>query len=257
MYYNLLISFNIGIVLTVLLVFGILQWLHIPTGSFLDWVIAVAIFEWLLVVVTVPWNIHFEAKEVIAEAAQSAEKGIKIDRKQVNYADMVAKRSFFVAIALHLLSAIGFYILAATGISAIGYISSGAALLLTFLRPAIRAYEYLAMRLAMIREQIKYPREDIVELRDRFNILEASVKRLEETLNTEYPDSWASMQYRQLESVRSDLTRTSANLEELRSLNQAEHQRLSQEAQQAISQLTADTQFLDRVREIIRFFKSA
>lgn len=257
MYYNFLLSFNIGIVFTVLLVFGILQWLQVPTGSFLDWVIAVAIFEWLLVVVTVPWNIHFEAKEAIAEAAQSVEKGITIDRKQVSYAETIAKRSLFVAIALHVISAMGFYLLAATGISAIGYISSGAALLLTFLRPTVRAYQYLAMRLAMIREQFKYPREDIVELRDRFNILETTVKRLEETLNTEYPDSWASMQHRQLEAVRSDLTRTSANLEELRSLNQAEHKRLSQEAQQAISQLTADTQFLDRVREIIRFFKSA
>ena len=74
-----------------LLAFGILQWLHIPAGSFLDWVIAVAIFEWLLVIVTVPWNIHFEAKAVLDEAAVSAQKGIKVDEKQVEYAKVVAK----------------------------------------------------------------------------------------------------------------------------------------------------------------------
>ena len=95
MVYSYFISFNLGIVFLVLLVFGILQWLHIPAGSLIDWIIAVAIFEWLLAIVTVPWNIHFEAKEVIAEAAQSAEKGIKVDQKQVKYAQMVAKRSFF------------------------------------------------------------------------------------------------------------------------------------------------------------------
>ncbi|HEY9300295.1 MAG TPA: hypothetical protein VIQ31_28830, partial [Phormidium sp.] len=83
MYYSV-ISINVGIVFSVLLVFGILKWLQIPTGSFLDWVIAVAIFEWLLAVVTIPWNIHFEAKEVIAEATKSAEKEIKIEQKQVN-----------------------------------------------------------------------------------------------------------------------------------------------------------------------------
>jgi hypothetical protein len=179
MYYNF-IGINFGIGILVLLVFGILQWLHVSVGSFLDWVIAVAIFEWLLAIVTVPWNIHFEAKTVVDEAAVSKQKGIQVDDKQVEYAKVVAKRSLIVAIALHLLSAAGLYLLAATGISIIGYISSGAALLLTVLRPAVRIYEYLAARLAMIRQELTYPREDVWELRNRFTTLEETVKRLEE-----------------------------------------------------------------------------
>lgn len=256
MYYSV-ISINIGIVFSVLLVFGILKWLQIPTGSFLDWVIAVAIFEWLLAIVTIPWNIHFEAKEVIAEATESTEKGIKIDQKQVNYAQVIAKRSLFAAITLHLISALGFYTLAVLGISAIGYLGSVAALLLTILRPAVRAYQYLAARLTMIREQVKYPREDILELRNRFRELEATVQRIEENLNPEYPDSWVATQKRQGEATRHDLNRIAANLEELKANNQAEHNRLSREAEQIIAQLSTDGQFLDRVREIIRFFKSA
>ncbi|MFB2878473.1 hypothetical protein [Floridanema aerugineum] len=256
MYYSV-ISINIGIVFSVLLVFGILKWLQIPTGSFLDWVIAVAIFEWLLAIVTIPWNIHFEAKEVIAEATESTEKGIKIDQKQVNYARIIAKRSLFIAITLHLISAIGFYTLAVLGISAIGYLGSVAALLLTILRPAVRAYQYLAARLTMIRQQVKYPREDILELRSRFTQLEATVQRIEENLNPEYPDSWVARQQRQGEATRHDLNRIAANLEDLKANNQAEHNRLSREAEQAIAQLSTDGQFLDHVREIIRFFKSA
>ncbi|MBE9226592.1 hypothetical protein IQ264_14280 [Phormidium sp. LEGE 05292] len=256
MYYSV-ISINIGIVFSVLLVFGILKWLQIPTGSFLDWVIAVAIFEWLLAIVTIPWNIHFEAKEVIAEATESTEKGIKIEQKQVNYARIIAKRSLFAAITLHLISAIGFYTLAVWGISAIGYLGSAAALLLTILRPAVRAYQYLAARLTMIRQQVKYPREDILELRNRFRELEATVQRIEEKLNPEYPDSWVATQQRQWEATRHDLNRIAANLEELKANNQAEHNRLSREAEQAIAQLSTDGQFLDHVREIIRFFKSA
>ncbi|XWK89009.1 MAG: hypothetical protein U7127_02770 [Phormidium sp.] len=256
MYYSV-ISINIGIVFSVLLVFGILKWLQIPTGSFLDWVIAVAIFEWLLAIVTIPWNIHFEAKEVIVEATESTEKGIKIEQKQVNYAQVIAKRSLFAAITLHLISAIGFYTLAVLGISAIGYLGSAAALLLTILRPAVRAYQYLAARLTMIRQQVKYPREDILELRHRFRELEATVQRIEENLNPEYPDSWVATQKRQLEATRHDLNRIAGNLEELKANNQAEHNRLSREAEQAIAQLSTDGQFLDHVREIIRFFKTA
>lgn len=256
MYYSV-ISFNLGLVTLVLLTYGILQWLHIPAGSFIDWVIAVAIFEWLLAIVTVPWNIHYEAKAVLDEAAMSTQKEVAVDEKQVEYARVVAKRSLIVAIALHLLSAAGLYILAATGISVIGYISSGAALLLTALRPAVRTYEYLAARLAMIRQEFKYPREDIWELRNRFSTLEQTVQRLEEQLDPEEPYSWVTTYQRFQEETRQELARLTASLEELRATNETQHQRLSREAQNAIAQLSTDGQFLDHVREIIRFFKTA
>lgn len=257
MYINFFISSIAGIVIVVLTAFGLLQWLHIPAGNFLDWVIGGASFWWLLVIVTVPWNVHFQAKEVLAEAAQSKEKGIPVDEKQVKYVTVLAKRSLWVAIALHLFSAVGLYTLAATGISTVGYISSGAALLLTILRPAIRAYEYLYTRLTMIRQEWKYPREDIVELRDRFSILEQKIQSLEEQLNPEQSYSLPATQQRFAEETRRDLARIAANLEELRATNQTEHERLAREARTAIAQLSTDGQFLDHVREIIRFFKTA
>ncbi|MDZ7993275.1 MAG: hypothetical protein RM022_032230 [Nostoc sp. EfeVER01] len=257
MYINFFISSIAGIVVVVLAAFGLLQWLHIPAGNFLDWVIGGASFWWLLVIVTVPWNVHFQAKEVLAEAAQSTEKGIPVDEKQVKYVTLLAKRSLWVAIALHLFSAVGLYTLAVTGISTVGYISSGAALLLTILRPAIRAYEYLYARLAMIRQEWKYPREDIFELRDRFSILEQKIQSLEDQLNPEQPYSLSATQQRFAEETRRDVARIAANLEELRATNQTEHERLGREARNAIAQLSTDGQFLDHVREIIRFFKTA
>jgi len=240
-----------------LLVFAILQWLHIPAGSFIDWVIAIAIFEWLLLIVTVPWNIHFEVKEVLAQAAESTEKGIAVDDKQVKYVTVLANRSLWAAIGLHLFSAIALYALAAAGISAIGYLSSGAALLLTVLRPAIRSYQYLAARLTAIRSQFLHPREDILELRSRFADLEFTLKNLEAKFNWEDPNSWVSLQDRQQEATRTEVTRLAASIENLKAANQAEHAKLARDAESAIAQLTDDGQFLNRVREIIRFFKEA
>ena len=63
-----------GIIVVVLVAFGVLQWFHIAAGNFLNWVIGGASFWWLLVIVTVPWNVHFQAKEVLAEAAESIKK---------------------------------------------------------------------------------------------------------------------------------------------------------------------------------------
>ncbi|ULP73762.1 hypothetical protein BDGGKGIB_03422 [Nodularia sphaerocarpa UHCC 0038] len=257
MNFRFVINSIVVIALAVLLGFGGLQWFQIPAGNFLDWVIGGASFWWLLVIVTVPWSVHFQAKEVLAEAAQSTEKQIPVDDKQVNYVRVLAKRSLWVAIGLHLFSAVGLYILAATGISAVGYISSGAALLLTILRPAIRAYEYLYARLAMIRQEFQYPREDVMELRNRFYHLDDAVKRLEEQLNPQLDYSLPANQQRFTEETRRDLARITASLAELQATNQVEHERLAREARSAIAQLSTDGQFLDHVREIIRFFKTA
>ena len=250
-------GFGAGTGIFLLLVFAILQWLHVPAGSFIDWVIAIAIFEWLLLIVTVPWNVHFEAKEVLAQAAESTKRNIAVDHEQLKYVNVLVSRSLFVAIALHLGSAIVLYALAATGISAVGYLSSGAALLLTIMRPAIRGYQYLAQRLITIRSQFLYPREDIVELRSRFANLESTVKDLANQFSSNNPNSWVAVQEREQQATTRELTNLSASLQSLRSTNQAEHIKLARDAESAIAQLTDDGQFLNHVREIIRFYKEA
>jgi hypothetical protein len=246
-----------GFAILCFLLFGLLRWLQIPTGNLVDWLIGIASFWWLMVIVTVPWNIYFDAKEVIAEANLSKEKKIPVDEKQLKYAIRVSRGSILVAIALHLLSGIGLYLLAATGISVVGYVSSGATLLLTILRPTIRAYQYLARRLRMIREQIKYPREDVLELRGRFEQLTQEVKFLSAQLDPEKEDSFVTTQQEAWQNVRQDLARLRATFDQAQANNEIEHEKLSREAKSAIAQLTEDGQFLDHVREIIRFFKTA
>ena len=250
-------GFTVGLVVLLLLAFSILQWLHVPAGNFLDWVIGGVTFWWLLLIVTVPWNIHFEAKEVLAEAEESRKKNIKVEEEQIKYVKAIAKSSLIAAIVLHFLSTIGLYALAIFSISAVGYVGSAAALLLTILRPAVRFYQYLAVRLSMIRREFRYPREDIEQLRNRFDNLEIRVTEIEEKLNLKNPNSWAAMQEQYRQKTEKDLTRLATAMEDLKVTNQAEHLRLEREAQNAISQLSADAQFLDRVREIIRFFKEA
>ncbi|MBD2019751.1 hypothetical protein H6F43_06060 [Leptolyngbya sp. FACHB-36] len=254
------LGFGVGLMvflLLMLLTFAGLQWLQLPVGNLVDWLIGGASFAWLVLIVTVPWNIHFQAKAVLADAEASKEMDIPIDRQQLSYVRSLAQRSFWIAIVLHLVSALGLYGLSATGLSPIGYISSGAALLLTVLRPTIAAYQYFADRLSRIGEAFVYPREDVVELRQRVVQLETSVKQLEDQLNSDLSDSWAATQQRNWNESRAGLAQVSATLETLRATNLAEHDRLSHESRHAIAQLSTDSQFLEHVREIIRFFKAA
>lgn len=243
--------------LIILAGYGAVSWVDIATIQFVDWIMSLAIFGWLVTITTVPWNVHFQAREVVAEINLSLEKGIHIDPEQRQYAVMVGRRSLWVALALHGVSAVGLFALAWWHISAIGYLGSLAALLLTVLRPSIRAYSFLAKRLSMIQRQCNYPREDVLELRGRMAMQEKLTESLTQRLNLEDPTSWISDQQRQWESIRQDLNRVMTALETFKVNNQVEHQQLASDAENAIANLSEDAQFLNQVRELIRFVKTA
>ncbi|MGB3694825.1 MAG: hypothetical protein WA865_11430 [Spirulinaceae cyanobacterium] len=250
-------GYSFGLGFLVLCVFGILQWLHIPAGNLADWLIGIASFWWLIAIATIPWNIYFEAREVLVEANTSQEKGLTVEPQKTSYVKKLVRWSLIVAIALHFLSAVTLYILAAAGISVVGYVSSVATLLLTALRPAIRGYQYLAARLAMIRREIKYPREDVLELRQRFTIIEEQIRNLTSKTDLKQANSPLSQIKSDTQENRHNLNKLRATLEQLEARNEVEHQRLLRESQSAIAQLTEDSQVLNHVREIIRFFKAA
>ncbi|NJN74063.1 MAG: hypothetical protein HC799_15245 [Limnothrix sp. RL_2_0] len=250
--YVSVVSYGFGSGFLALLTFFVLQWLHIPVGNLVDWLIGIASFWWLLAVVTIPWNIYFEAEETKAEAKISQQKNIAVDEEQLTYVGKISRWSLIGAIALHIISALGLYTLAAWGISAVGYVSSFAVLLLTILRPAVRGYQFLALRLMNIREQIQYPREDVLELRCRVTDLEAMFKNFSETadkMNETHQEEWRTL--------RQDLAKFRANLEQFQASNEAAHRQLAREAEGAIAQLSEDSQALNHVREIIRFWKQA
>ena len=248
---------SVALTLLVLLMFVTLSWMNVPTGRFLDWVVGLLCFWWLLVIATVPWNMYFQAKEVLADAAMSKAKAIPVKAEDVAYVAHLAKRSFMIAVILHVVSALALYLLAAFGVSRVGYVASGMALLLTGLRPAIRAYEYVYRRLIAIRQEIKYPREDVLELRRRVITLEETVKALKYQMTPEKPDSWVTTQHQHLQATQDELTRVRLALEAVRLKNQTDHEHLAREAERAIAQMTRDGEFLDHVREIIQFIKSA
>lgn len=251
------LSYCFGLALVTILTFAAIRWLNVPTGHFIDWIIGTLTAWWLLVIVTVPWNVYFEAKTVAAEAAHSASIGIIVDQKQIKYVNRLERNAMIVSISLHVFSAAGLFCLSACGITPVGYIGSAAALLLTAVRPSVRAYEYLWERLVAIKHQVKYPREDVIELRQRTQTLESKVESLEHQLDPAKPKSFARQQTQVLEEIRDKLHTVATTQNRLQDENEREHAKLLREGQNAIAKLSADSQFLDHVREIVRLIKSA
>ncbi|MCB1157708.1 MAG: hypothetical protein KDK45_09410, partial [Leptospiraceae bacterium] len=139
----------------------------IGSGEFMDWLVGSLSLIWMFFVVTIPWNSFFKAREIVYEAEVSRLKNINIQEDGLVFAQKVAKRSLAVSVLLHIASAVLLFWVSYTHISVVGYYSAVLILLLTFLRPGIRFYEYLHKKLEMIREEFHYPREDVALLKQK------------------------------------------------------------------------------------------
>ena len=241
----------------VLLVFAGLHLLHLPAGTLVDWLAGIGVFWWLTAVVVLPWDTHFAALDVLEEARQSREKGMTVNEESVRFARQLARRFLWLAIGLHLFSALVLYLLAHYQLTVVGYAASVVALALTFVRPAQRAYAHLSRRLQALHHQIRYPREDVVELRERVLLLETEFKAVQTSLDPNEPDSWAQQQQQQLGSLHQLADRLDARLTELTRQNSRDHEALARQSAADIARLSEDAQFLNQVRELIRFVKSA
>ena len=239
-----------------LLAYAVTVHLGVSAGHFGDWVVAVLAGAWLLTVVVVPWDVYFRARAVLADAEPTRARGLPVDDRQVAYVRSVAQGGLWLAIGLHVASAAVLLVIAVTGVSHVGYPACVVALLLTVVRPAGHALRYTGDRLKLIHEEWKYPREDVVELRQRLDAAEALLKHIDrDVLDKKNPDSLTATT-RAAEAANRDATAAvAAALSAATAANAAEHDRLAREARSAVAQLSADSQFLDHVREIIRFWK--
>jgi hypothetical protein len=238
-----------------MLVFGILQWMGMTPGSYVDWLIGILSFWWLVMITVVPWNMHFRAKEVLYEAQYSKNVGIKVDQPDLEYVKKVAKRFLIVAISLHLLSALGMYLIAYLKVTNIGYIGAIFAVLLTFARPGVRMHEFVIQRLSFIGEKVKYPREDVVKLLSKYNEVLLDIEKIKNDLNPENSYSLISKLNIQISELQIDLRELRIAVKGLEKDNQRQHDELAGRTTDAIAQLSEDGRFLNQVREIIKFMK--
>ncbi|MBN2693715.1 hypothetical protein JXR93_03545 [bacterium] len=245
-----------GITFIVLIVFGVLKWMDVPRGDVIDWGIGIASFWWLMIIVTVPWNLYFHAKSVLDTAANSKERDIKIKESEVQFVQKLKNKAIVIALTLHIASAIGLYLISYFKISPVGYISSVAALLLTLLRPAIRAHDYIVARLSGISREFRYPADDLFTFKTRVGTLESKVESLEKMLDSSSKTSKAYLWSEDINNIRYLAKQIESKLDNLDSKNQKEHENLKNETAHAVAQLTLDGKFIEHLREIIRFFKN-
>ncbi|MGW0202727.1 hypothetical protein [Nonomuraea sp. NPDC003201] len=133
---------------------------------------------WLVVVLTVPWNLCLAARHVLHEIQVSREAGIEVARHREDEARRIARRMLVLAISGHVVSAAVIAVVTFFAGAQLGYYFSGFYLLATAFRPIAAYTKHLRDRVRTLGQEVRYPRADVISLRDRVSELETAMKGL-------------------------------------------------------------------------------
>lgn len=150
----------------------------LAAGHLLDWVMGTLCLLWLGVILKVPWDLYFQAQAVTFELQRSQERGVQIVAGREQYLRRLRSRLGWLAVGAHVASAALIALITYFTGGAVGYYFAAFYLIATFFRPAAAGYVYLSGKLSAIAEEVRYPREDIVELRRRFDAQNQNGKEL-------------------------------------------------------------------------------
>jgi hypothetical protein len=134
---------------------------------------------WLIVLLTVPWNLFFQARRVLMEIKLSRERGLTIPEDRDTEARLIARRLLWAAVGSHLVSAGVVAVISFFSGEEVGYYFAGFYLVSTLLRPSQAYFTHLHHRLTAMLREVKYPREDVVSLKSKVLELEGKVVALE------------------------------------------------------------------------------
>lgn len=134
---------------------------------------------WQVVLLTVPWSLYFQARSVIHEIGVAREQGMEVPVEREAEAARIARRLRWAAIGAHALSAGVVAVITFVSGETIGYYFSAFYLLSTVFRPAQAYFAHLRARLFGMLADVKYPHENVVELRGRVVSAEGRIEALE------------------------------------------------------------------------------
>lgn len=182
--------FLVGLVATVVAAW-LLVYAHVPLSTLLSLGLGAISLIWLVVLLTLPWNLYFGARQVVHEIHVSRERGIEVPEGHEAEALEIARRMRWFAIGGHIVSAALLAVITYFSGASVGYYFAGFYLLSTFFRPAGAYLSHLRERVTTLMSEARHPREDVVSLvarvdglADEVTALTRSAERLREVTET-------------------------------------------------------------------------
>jgi hypothetical protein len=162
---------------------------------------------WLVLLLTVPWSLFFQARQVAVEIRTSLERGLQVPAGRDAEVDRIARRLRRLAIGSHLATAAAVAVATWFSGRTIGYYFSGFYLLSTAFRPAQAYLTHIRGHLGTLLKETRFPRDDVQELKGAVQRGEAERVRLHELLHQ--LEERIAEQHRQLTRTEADAVRRS------------------------------------------------
>ncbi|WP_426570172.1 hypothetical protein [Streptomyces canus] len=202
---------------------------------------------WLLLLLTLPWNLYFRAHAVLAEIAVSREKGMDVSPARDAEAARIARTMLRAAVAGHVVTAAVVCAFTWATDEFTGYWFGAFFLLSTFFRPAGAYFGQLRRRLGTLLKDVTYPRDDVVELHARMDRAEAGTRVLEEK---------AEEQYRALAELRRTVDALAMSTYERTEEADRRIAALGREFESTVSRLTDNQEIIAGVKAFLRLLRS-
>jgi hypothetical protein len=193
---------------------------------------SVAALAWTILLVTMPWNLYFGARRVLAEMAGSRRRGITVEPQDDAEAGRIARRMLGFALGGHVGTAAVTAAVAYVSATPVVYYVAAAFLLTSVIRPAAAYFAHLRERIAALATESRYPRHDVVTLRRDVTALTDAVKAVRTQLSQGQLTAAGDIAHLR-QQVTSDLTR----LEDAQAVDRATARSRDEELRGRIEQM--------------------
>lgn len=197
---------------------------------------ALAALMWTVVLVTLPWNLYFDARRIVAENAISRQRGIDVPQSQDIEAARIARWMLRFAIGGHLVTAAATALFALVSGELVGYWLAGFYLLSTALRPAGAYFAHLRERVTSLRRESTHPRDDVVSMKETVREVKTAIEALQQELG--------------------DVQEHTARLEDGQREQRRANEQLARRIETTIDGISDHQELLTGMRALIRMIRS-
>jgi hypothetical protein len=235
---------------------------RVPTATLLTVAVVVVALSWLVVLVTVPWNLYFAARRAALQMAVSRDRGITVRPDYDDEARRISHRMLRFALGGHVGTAIAATVIAYTSGNKTGYYVAGIFLLATTFRPASAYLVHVRERIKVFTRESMQPRDDVITLRERMDEVSALARQsADELYRTQAKLADTIEHTRSLLSA--DLGRLRDTQEAHRAQAQARHDDLKRQIDQMVRRIEATLdgisdhqELLTGLRALVRMVRS-
>jgi hypothetical protein len=235
---------------------------RVPTATLLTIAVVAVALSWLVVLVTVPWNLYFAARRAAQEMAVSRDRGITVRADYDDEARRISRRMLRFALGGHVGTAIAAAVIASASGNKTGYYVAGIFLLATMFRPASAYLFHVRERIGVFTRESMQPRDDVITLGERMDEVSALARQGADDLHR-IQASLADTIAHNRNLLGADLSRLRETQEADRAQAQARHDELKRQLDQMVRRIEATLdgisdhqELLTGLRALVRMVRS-